>query len=53
VQCNITRYPVDQANTLFADSYTLLGFKIGNWPKKGFSVFLEAKNLTNKLLLPR
>jgi iron complex outermembrane receptor protein len=48
VQCNITRYPVDQANTLFADSYALLGFKIGYRPKKGFSVFLEAKNLTNE-----
>ena len=48
VQCNITRYPVDQANTLFADSYALLGFKIGFQPKKGFSIFLEAKNLTDK-----
>ena len=48
VQCNITRYPVDQANTLFADSYALIGFKIGYRPKKGFSVFFEAKNLTDK-----
>jgi iron complex outermembrane receptor protein len=48
VQCNITRYPADQANTLFADSYALLGFKIGFRPKKGFSIFLEAKNLMDK-----
>jgi iron complex outermembrane receptor protein len=48
VQCNMTRYPVDQANTLFADSYALPGFKIGFRSKKGFSVFLEAKNLTDK-----
>jgi iron complex outermembrane receptor protein len=48
VQCNITHYPVDQANTLFADSYALLGFKIGYRPKKGFSIFLEAKNLTDE-----
>lgn len=48
VQCNMTRYPVDQANTLFADPYALLGFKIGFRSKKGFSVFLEAKNLTDK-----
>jgi iron complex outermembrane receptor protein len=48
LQCNITRYPVDQANTLFADPYTLLGFKIGFRSKRGLSVFLEAKNLTNK-----
>jgi len=48
LQCNITRYPVDQANTLFADPYALLGFKIGFRSKRGFSVFLEAKNLTDK-----
>jgi iron complex outermembrane receptor protein len=48
VQCNITRYPADQANTLMADSYALLGFKIGFRSKKGFSIFLEAKNLTGK-----
>jgi iron complex outermembrane receptor protein len=48
VQCNITHYPVDQANTLFADSYALLGFKIGYRAKKGFSIFLEAKNLTDQ-----
>lgn len=48
VQCNITRYPVDQANTLFADSYALPGFKIGFRQKEGFSIFFEAKNLTDK-----
>jgi iron complex outermembrane receptor protein len=47
-QGNITRYPVDQANTLFADPYALIGFKIGYRPKTGFSVFIEAKNLTDK-----
>ncbi len=48
VQWNVTRYPVDQADTLFADSYALLGFKIGYRPKKGFSIFFEAKNLTDE-----
>ncbi len=48
VQCNFARYPVDQANTLFADSYALLGFKIGYRPRKGLSIFLEAKNLTDE-----
>lgn len=48
VQWNVTRYPADQANTLFADSYALLGFKIGFQSKKGISIFLEAKNLTDK-----
>jgi iron complex outermembrane receptor protein len=48
LRCNFTHYPVDEANTLFADSYTLLGFKIGFRSKKGFSVFFETKNLTDK-----
>jgi iron complex outermembrane receptor protein len=48
LRCNLTRYPVDQANTLFADSYTLIGFKIGYRARKGLSLFLEAQNLTDK-----
>lgn len=48
LQCSITRYPVDQANTLLADSYAQLGFRMGYRPKKGFSVFFEAKNLTDE-----
>ncbi len=48
VQCNLSRYPVDQANRLYADAYALLGFKIGYRKKKGPTVFLEAKNLTNE-----
>jgi iron complex outermembrane receptor protein len=51
VQCNLTRYPVDQANTLYAGAYALLGFKIGyatDWGKSKISIFVEAKNLTDK-----
>src|SRR5262249_19203423 len=48
LRCNLTRYPVDQANTLFSDSYALLGFKVGFRVQKGLSIFLEAKNLTDK-----
>ncbi|MGC2352124.1 MAG: TonB-dependent receptor, partial [Candidatus Udaeobacter sp.] len=48
LQCNFSRYPVDQANTLFADSYVLLGFRAGFRPTNGFSVFLDCKNLTNQ-----
>jgi iron complex outermembrane receptor protein len=51
VQCNFSSYPVDQQNTLYAGAYTLLGFKIGyatDWGKSKFSVFVEAKNLTDK-----
>jgi iron complex outermembrane receptor protein len=48
VQCNLSSYPVDQQNTLNADAYALVGFKIGYRRPKGFSVFFEAKNLTNE-----
>lgn len=39
---------VDQANTLSADPYALLGFKIGRRLEKGISWFVEAKNLTDE-----
>jgi iron complex outermembrane receptor protein len=45
---NITKYPVDHANTLYADAYALFGFRTGYISKKGFSVFLEARNLADK-----
>jgi len=48
VQCNFSSYPVDQANTLFADSYALLGFRAGFRQTNGFSVFLDCRNLTNQ-----
>ena len=51
VQCNLSSYPVDQQNTLYAGTYELLGFKIGyagNWGKSKFSIFVEAKNLTDE-----
>ena len=48
LQCNLSRYPVDEANTLFADSYVLLGFRAGFRQSNGFSVFLDCRNLTNQ-----
>jgi iron complex outermembrane recepter protein len=48
VRCNLTPYPVDQQNLLDADSYALLGFKIGLQRAKGFSVFVEADNLIDE-----
>ena len=48
VQCNLSRYPVDEANTLFADSYALLGFRAGFRRANGFSVFIDCRNLTDK-----
>jgi iron complex outermembrane receptor protein len=51
VQCNLSSYPVDQQNTLYAGAYALLGFKTGyafNWGKSKVSVFVEANNLTDE-----
>lgn len=48
VQWNISKYPADHANTLYADAYALLGFKAGFQSRHGYSIFFEAKNLTDK-----
>jgi len=48
VEWNMANYPVDEANTLWADPYYVLGVRAGYKSPKGFEVFLEAKNLTNK-----
>ena len=51
LQCNLSRYPVDQANTLYTGTYALFGFKIGyvaNWGNSKFTVFFEAKNLLDE-----
>lgn len=42
------RYAVDMANTLFADSYTLVGVKLGRQVDNGFSWFVEGRNLTDE-----
>ncbi|MGH8620158.1 MAG: TonB-dependent receptor family protein [Burkholderiales bacterium] len=42
------RYPVDMANTLFADSYAIVGFKFGRETAKGFGWFVDARNLFDK-----
>lgn len=41
-------YPVDHANTLFADAYTVLGFKLGYRAGQGWAGFVEGKNLTDE-----
>ena len=48
LQCNLSRYPVDEANTLFADSNVLLGFRAGLRRSNGFSIFIDCRNLTNQ-----
>jgi iron complex outermembrane receptor protein len=42
------RYPVDHANTLFADGYTILGAKLGYRAPQGWSAFIEGRNLTDE-----
>jgi iron complex outermembrane receptor protein len=41
-------YPVDMANTLFADAYATLGFKFGQRVSKGVSWFVDGRNLTDR-----
>ncbi len=48
VEWNIVKYPVDEANTLFAEPYALLGFRTGYKTPRGFQVYFEAKNLLDK-----
>jgi iron complex outermembrane recepter protein len=44
----MTRFPVDNANTLYAPAYALLGFRAGVQLGKGFSVFFDARNLLDQ-----
>ena len=48
VEWNIVKYPVDEANTLFADPYALLGFRAGYKTQRGFQVYFEGRNLLDK-----
>lgn len=41
------RYAADFARTTFADPYALIGLKAGYRTKKGFSFFVEARNLAD------
>ena len=49
VEWNVVKYPVDEANSLFADPYALLGVRLGYRTKRGLQVSFEAKNLTDKV----
>ncbi len=48
VEWNITKYPVDEANTLYAEPYALMGLRAGYKTKKGLQVYFEVKNLFDK-----
>jgi iron complex outermembrane receptor protein len=43
------KYPVDHANSLFAEGYTVLGLKLGYRAKTGWAAFVEGKNLTDEV----
>jgi iron complex outermembrane receptor protein len=43
------KYPIDHDNSFFADPYELLGVRAGYRPSKGFSVFVEGRNLTDEI----
>jgi len=48
LEWSMKEYPVDMANSLFADPYVIFGAKAGYKVDRGLSVFIEGKNLTNK-----
>lgn len=48
VEFSPQRYAVDFAQTLYADNYTLFGFKAGQQVNPHFSWFLDARNLSDK-----
>ncbi|MCC6759542.1 MAG: TonB-dependent receptor, partial [Candidatus Omnitrophica bacterium] len=45
----MTKYPIDMANTFYSDPYTIWGLKAGYKTAKGFSVFIEGKNLSDEI----
>jgi iron complex outermembrane receptor protein len=48
VEWSPQRFAIDQANTFFADSYTVWGLKAGRQVAKDLSFFVEGRNLSNK-----
>lgn len=48
IERSISKYPIDMANTFYADPYTIWGLKAGYKTQHGISLFVEGKNLSNK-----
>lgn len=40
-------YAIDHANNMYSDGYALVGFKAGYKTKRGFSAFVEGRNLAD------
>lgn len=43
-----SRAPVDMANDLYADEYVIWGFRVGYRTRKGFTFFVEGRNLSDE-----
>lgn len=48
LEWSLTRYSADYANTLSANPYAILSVRTGYKSKRGWSAFVEFKNVTNK-----
>jgi iron complex outermembrane recepter protein len=48
IETSPQRYAVDFAETLYADSYTIFGWKMGQEIDQRYSWFLEGRNLTDR-----
>jgi len=46
--CILSRFPTDQANTLYADPYAVLNWSMGFACRKGLSGYVEIKNVLDK-----
>ncbi len=44
----VSRQPADYANSLYADGYATLGVRVGYRSRKGWTLFAEARNLTDE-----
>lgn len=48
LEWSMARYPVDYANTMAASPYAIFGLRTGYRSRRGWSAFVEFRNLTNK-----
>jgi iron complex outermembrane receptor protein len=48
LEWSFSKYPADYANTLTANPYAILGLRTGYQSKRGWSAFVEFRNMTNK-----
>jgi iron complex outermembrane receptor protein len=48
VEWSPQNYAVDMANSLFAESYAIFGFRFGQQVKKGLSWFVDGRNLADR-----